>query len=101
MTKDRIQELENLIDTLKYNGVHGSMVERFITCGKAGCKCKKGIKHGPYPHIQVYDNNNKLHGIYIGKKKKDKYSYNIENNKKFLSIIKELNKLYLLDRNIV
>lgn len=96
---ERIMELEKEIDTIKFNGIYGSMVERYICCGKAGCKCKKGIKHGPYPHIQLYDNKNKLHGIYIGKKNEEYYNNCIEINKKFLSILKELNKLYLKDRN--
>lgn len=96
---DKIKELESKLDNMKYYGVHGAMVDRYITCGKEGCKCLKGYKHGPYPHIQVYDNKNKLHGIYIGNKKVDKYNEYLENDKIYLELLKEINKLYLEKKN--
>lgn len=96
--KEEIHNLEQQLDSMNYSGVHGSIVDRYITCGKDGCKCKKGIKHGPYPHIQVYDNKNKLHGIYIPKKHYERYVNLIDRNKQYIEIVKSLNKLYKKDR---
>jgi len=31
--------------------IRASVVERFGTCGKAGCSCHRGIKHGPYYYL--------------------------------------------------
>jgi hypothetical protein len=31
--------------------VRASVVERFGTCGKAGCACHSGAKHGPYYYL--------------------------------------------------
>lgn len=91
---EQIKELENKLDSMKYTGVHGNIVDRYITCGKDGCKCKRGYKHGPYPHIQVYDNKNKLHGIYLGRNKVDRYANSLKNDNEYIKIVKELNKLY-------
>lgn len=95
-----IKELENKINNKYDNGVYGVMVDRYIICGKAGCKCRSGKKHGPYPHIQIYDKNKKLHGIYIGNKKRELYEKKLEDNKEFLATIQKLNKLYLLKREL-
>ena len=27
--------------------LRGSLLERFLTCGKPGCKCARGERHGP------------------------------------------------------
>jgi hypothetical protein len=31
--------------------IRASVVERFGTCGKAGCSCHRGAKHGPYYYL--------------------------------------------------
>jgi hypothetical protein len=31
--------------------IRASVVERFGTCGKAGCSCHSGAKHGPYYYL--------------------------------------------------
>lgn len=95
----RIEELEKKIDNKYDNGIYGALIDRYITCGKAGCKCRQGYKHGPYAHIQLYDKDNILRGIYIGNKKKELYLKRLEENKEYFKIIKELNSLYLLRKN--
>jgi hypothetical protein len=32
----------------------GSLVMRATRCGRAGCKCAKGEKHGPYLYVSVF-----------------------------------------------
>lgn len=98
--ENNIKTLENSIKNKYDTGVNGVLVDRYIVCGKSGCKCRTGKKHGPYPHIQVYDKNRKLHGIYIGNKKRELYEKRLEDNKDFFKKIKELNKLYLLRRDL-
>lgn len=95
---NEIQDLEKELDSLKNNGLYGTMVEQYICCGKEGCKCMQGYKHGPYPHIHLYDNNNILRGIYIGKKKKELYEKKLKDNLYYYSLIKKINTLYLKDR---
>lgn len=31
----------------------GSFFEQYRKCGKAGCKCERGERHGPYPYLAV------------------------------------------------
>src|SRR5260370_38386244 len=31
----------------------GSLMERFLTCGKADCKCARGERHGPVWYLSV------------------------------------------------
>lgn len=47
--------------------VEGSLVEQYRTCGKAGCRCKRGEKHGPYHYLsQKVDGRTRMR--YVAKK---------------------------------
>jgi len=46
--------------------VAGAIIQRYTVCGKEGCRCLKGDRHGPYPALsrpngQVVYLNRKLH----------------------------------------
>jgi hypothetical protein len=32
-----------------------SLIERFTVCGRPGCQCLQGQKHGPYLYASVFD----------------------------------------------
>ena len=32
-----------------------SLIERFTVCGRPGCRCLQGEKHGPYLYASVFD----------------------------------------------
>lgn len=89
-----IERLENLVDGMFDTGLHGSIVLKYIKCGKEGCKCEDGYKHGPYPHIQFYDGDGKLKTLYIKKNLVDQYALKLYENKQYRENIKELVKLY-------
>lgn len=36
-------------------------------CGKEGCKCNRGEKHGPYFHASWVDGNGRQRIMYLGK----------------------------------
>lgn len=99
--RKEISELENLIKGKKDNGVYGSIVERYSKCGKEGCKCEYGQKHGPYPVIQLYDRNGVAKSIYLGKKDRDKYMEKLDENEQLFSVIKKLNKLYQTEIKLI
>jgi hypothetical protein len=48
--RDRLIEHESLVDALlqEREQIRGSLFSRFAVCGKAGCCCAQGEKHGPY-----------------------------------------------------
>ncbi len=35
--------------------LRGSLVERYTVCGRPGCRCVRGRKHGPYLYVSVFD----------------------------------------------
>jgi hypothetical protein len=37
--------------TLPPQLIHGSVFERFLTCGHAACACHQGQKHGPFYYL--------------------------------------------------
>lgn len=96
----KIKELEKQIEGKHDNGLCGIVVDKYIKCGKEGCKCQQGYKHGPYPHIQYYDKNGVLRTIYIRKKLGNEYKEKVRQNNEFRKIIKQLVKLYLEKRKL-
>jgi hypothetical protein len=48
--RDRLIEHESLVDALLQERaqIRGSLFSRFAVCGKTGCACARGEKHGPY-----------------------------------------------------
>ena len=57
---------------IKNGKMLGQICFKKIRCGKKGCKCTKGPKenvgHGPYPHLQWWDEK-KIKTRYLNKKK--------------------------------
>lgn len=65
----------------------GILVYKYIKCGKEGCRCENGQKHGPYLHLQTYDKTTKkIKTKYIKKsleeEYKKKYHFEEKENKK-------------------
>ena len=100
ITKE-ILDLENSIKGKKDTGVYGTMVKRYTRCGKEGCKCEFGQKHGPYPVIQLYDKDGEQRNVYLGVKNDEEYTEKIKENDEYFTIIKKLNKLYLRKRKLI
>ncbi|MCL4416211.1 MAG: hypothetical protein M1365_05870 [Actinobacteria bacterium] len=44
----------------------GSVVEKYIMCGKEGCKCKNGELHGPFYYL-TYKENKKTKMVFLKK----------------------------------
>jgi hypothetical protein len=42
----------------------GGVRERWTTCGKPGCHCTRGIRHGPY-YVRRWSENGQRHEEYI------------------------------------
>lgn len=45
----------------------GTLVKRYVICGKPGCKCSKGFKHGPFLYLYKIVNGANIRN-YINKK---------------------------------
>ncbi|MFW6024871.1 MAG: DUF6788 family protein [Candidatus Woesearchaeota archaeon] len=91
---DEIKSMEKNIEGRHDNGLSGTLIMKAIKCGKPGCKCREGYLHGPYPHIQYYNDEHVLKTIYIRKKQKEEYEEKLALNKDFRKKIKKLIALH-------
>lgn len=98
MTKQEIEleiiRLESLVENKFDTGLHGCIVMKFIKCGKEGCKCEDGYKHGPYAHVQYYDGKI-LRTLYLKKSRVDEYAAKLYENNEYRKNIKKLTTLYM------
>ena len=47
--------------------LRASLIERFTQCGKGGCKCMRGDKHGPAYYLAVSYAKGKTRQVYVPK----------------------------------
>ena len=50
--RNRREGLTKLLPPLR-EVLRGSLMERYLTCGKPGCKCARGERHGPVWYLSV------------------------------------------------
>lgn len=56
--EERIRrERRELVKRMPQEGdiLKGSLIERFTVCGRSGCRCQHGEKHGPYLYVSFFD----------------------------------------------
>jgi len=46
--------------------IEGSLVKRYTVCGKRGCRCQRGRKHGPFLYLSRLEGQ-KLRTFYVRK----------------------------------
>ena len=69
--------------------MQGSLFERYLPCGKEGCKCKEGAHHGPFYYL-TYLKAGKLKTQYVPRDKVEKVKKGIKAYKKVKEIIREV-----------
>jgi hypothetical protein len=57
-----VQQLGRLGPVLR-----ASLIQRFTRCGKAGCKCMQGEKHGPAYYLTVSYAKGRTRQVYVAK----------------------------------
>ena len=76
----------------------GTIQRRWNVCGKAGCKCKKGEKHGPNSYLAFSSKKEKrMISVYLSK---DDISEFNRLRKNFSNLRKELEELLMLELRI-
>ena len=97
--EERRKELRRLESELMKPGkmVAGAIIHRYTVCGKEGCRCLEGQRHGPYPALTRP--NGKV--VYLNRKLHTKITPYVERYQSFqrgLSqwrrIIRELDELF-------
>ncbi len=70
----------------------GEIVEKYVTCQRPNCICKRGFPHGPHKYYR-YRENNRWKEIYLGKKNSREYISKVESNMKIRELKKEIAEL--------
>src|SRR2546425_9593769 len=47
--------------------LRASLIQRFTQCGRAGCKCMRGEKHGPAYYLTVSYAKGRTRQVYVSK----------------------------------
>ncbi|MFZ5435134.1 MAG: DUF6788 family protein [Bacillota bacterium] len=79
--------------------IGGSVVESYRTCGKPGCRCQEGERHGPYYLLSWYEEG-KTRTCHIPKEKLaevKRMTANYVEVREALKKLSELNRRLLLE----
>lgn len=74
--------------------LRGSLLERYLTCGKPGCKCARGERHGPVWYLSVTLRAGKTVGMQVPAAKVPAIRRLLDNHRKVkasLEAVSEIN----------
>lgn len=87
--KGIVRQLPDLKEVLR-----GSLLERYVTCGKAGCKCARGERHGPIWYLTVTLRAGQAAGMQVPEEKLGQVRHWLENHRRMkagLEAVSEIN----------
>lgn len=61
----RIDDLLARLSRLARRALFGTLSETYRTCGKPGCRCHEGEKHGPHLYMSFRGKDGKTTGYYV------------------------------------
>jgi len=85
-----LQELAGLGPTLR-----ASLIERFTQCGRAGCKCMRGEKHGPAYYLTVTYAKGKTRQVYVPKDLRPVAERWVDNYRQAVKVLEEISSINL------
>jgi len=75
--------------------LRASLIERFTQCGKAGCKCMRGDKHGPAYYLTVSYAKGKTRQVYVPKDLQPLAQMWVRNYHQALTVLEEISSINL------
>jgi hypothetical protein len=93
LQKEKNKIIWDLLDSLPVDMIAASISYVFRRCGKPGCKCQKGEKHGPYPAIQIKIKNKRTVKM-IKKGDAEKVEKKVNEYKVYQEGLARINKLH-------
>jgi len=75
--------------------LRASLIERFTQCGKPGCKCMHGEKHGPAYYLAVSYAKGRTRQIYVPKDLQPLAKQWVRNYHQALSVLEEISGINL------
>lgn len=75
--------------------LRASLIERFTQCGKPGCKCMQGEKHGPSYYLTVSYAKGRTRQIYVPKDLQPLAEQWVHNYHQALTVLEEISGINL------
>ena len=75
--------------------LRASLLERYTQCGKAGCKCMRGEKHGPAYYLAVSYAKGKTRQVYVPKDLRPLAERWVRNYHHALTMLEEMSSINL------
>lgn len=75
--------------------LRASLIERFTQCGKAGCKCMRGDKHGPAYYLTVSYAKRKTRQVYVPKDLRPLAEKWVRNYHQAMTVLEEISSINL------
>ena len=101
MSSPKVQRLASrrrkLVEQLSGLGpvLRASLIERFTQCGKAGCKCMQGEKHGPAYYLTVSYAKGKTRQVYVPKDLRPLAERWVHNYHQAMTVLEEISSINL------
>ena len=92
LMKERDILVWNLYNSMPVNMIAANLSYVYRKCGKQGCKCQTGDKHGPYPAIQLKIKNKRTIKM-IKKDDVDEIEKKVNQYKEYQDGLASINKL--------
>jgi len=73
--------------------LRGSLIKRYIRCGKSGCKCAEGRGHGPKHYLSVSYPGRRPEQVYVTQKYEDQVKQFLANYRKMKQILEEISNI--------
>jgi hypothetical protein len=88
---------EKLVEELRGLGpvLRASLIERFTQCGRAGCKCMRGEKHGPSYYLAVSYAKGKTRQVYVPKDLQPLAERWVRNYHQAVKVLEEISSINL------
>jgi hypothetical protein len=85
-----VEELAGLGPVLR-----ASLLERFTQCGRAGCKCMRGEKHGPAYYLTVSYAKGRTKQVYVPKDLQPLAERWVRNYHQAMKVLEEISSINL------
>ena len=85
-----IQQLRGMGPVLR-----ASLIQRFTQCGKPGCKCMRGEKHGPAYYLAVSYAKGRTRQVYVPKDLQPLAEQWVHNYHQALTVLEEISSINL------
>ena len=75
--------------------LRASLIERFTQCGRAGCKCMRGEKHGPAYYLTVSYAKGRTRQVYVPKDLQPLAERWVRNYHQAVKVLEEISSINL------